>query len=142
MKKILFFFVVLLTSVQIMAQDVTDGRRYFSFIVENYETGVTDVPSDQQFQSFLQSGATIMAMFTAQWCGPCKMVFPYFSSLATKYPSIAFITVDVDICPNTAAEQEISFMPTFILYKDGYKVCEILGANIKQLDSILDVASH
>ncbi len=137
MKKILFFFVVLLTSVQMMAQDVTDGRRYFSFIEESYSYSVTGVHSQVDFNIYLESKATIMAMFGTNWCGPCKMIRPYFFSLPNKYPTIAFIYVDADECKEIADDYNLNEVPTFILYKNGIETKRIEGANKQKLDALL-----
>lgn len=34
--------------------------------------------------------------FTASWCGPCKMIGPYFDELSSKYPSVKFVKCDVE----------------------------------------------
>lgn len=137
MKKILFFFVVLLTSVQMMAQDVTDGRRYFSFLEESNSQSVIYVHSPRNFDDCLKSKATIMAMFGANWCGPCKMIRPYFLSLPNKYPSIAFIYVDTDECKEIADNYELKEVPTFILYKNGIETNRMEGANKVKLNALL-----
>jgi thioredoxin 1 len=42
---------------------------------------------------------------------------------------VAFLKVDVDQVQEAAAEQGVTAMPTFMLYKDGKKVDEVVGAN-------------
>lgn len=38
----------------------------------------------------------VIANFSATWCGPCRMIAPFFSELSEKYPSLMFLLVDVD----------------------------------------------
>lgn len=136
MKKILFFFVVLLTSVQMMAQDVTDGRRYFSFLEESNSQSVIYVHSQRNFDDCLKSKVAIMTMFGANWSGPCKMIRPYFLSLPNKYPSI-FIYVDTDECKEIADNYKLKEVPTFILYKNGIETNRMEGANKVKLNALL-----
>nr|GMC67772.1 thioredoxin H-type [Ipomoea batatas] len=37
--------------------------------------------------------------FTASWCGPCRLMAPFFAELARKLPSVMFLRVDVDELP-------------------------------------------
>lgn len=38
----------------------------------------------------------VVANFSASWCGPCRMIAPLYAELSEKYPSLIFLTVDVD----------------------------------------------
>jgi thioredoxin 1 len=53
------------------------------------------------------------------------MVFRY----SEQFPNAHFIKVDVDEVPDVAQELGIRAMPTFIIFKNGEKVSEIVGAN-------------
>lgn len=139
MKKILFFFVVLLTSVQMMAQDVTDGRRYFSFLERvNATSTVSIVASDRDFLEDLERDEVPMVfMFHAPWCGPCKVMYPYFRSLAEMFPSVAFFTVDIDVCTKTWEMFGEGGIPSFIMFKKGQKVGTVVGADREGLKSMI-----
>jgi thiol-disulfide isomerase/thioredoxin len=38
----------------------------------------------------------VIANFSAVWCGPCKVIAPYYCEMSEKYTSIMFLLVDVD----------------------------------------------
>jgi thioredoxin 1 len=49
------------------------------------------------------------------------------------FPDAHFVKVDVDEVPDVAQELGIRAMPTFLIFKDGEKAAEIVGANPKAL---------
>jgi thiol-disulfide isomerase/thioredoxin len=51
-------------------------------------------------------------------CGPCQRIAPFFDELARRYPRAVFLKVDVDNCPETAASNGVSAMPTFIFFRN------------------------
>ena len=60
-------------------------------------------------------------------------------STEDKYKdSVEFYKIDVDEVPDVAQELGIRAMPTFLLYKDGEKVEEIVGANEKAIRAAVD----
>jgi thioredoxin 1 len=65
----------------------------------------------------------------ATWCGPCKVIAPEVVKLSKEYPSTRFYKVDVDEVPDVAQELGVRAMPTFVIFKDGKKVGEVVGAN-------------
>lgn len=38
----------------------------------------------------------VIANFSASWCGPCRMIAPYYRELSETHPSIMFLAIDVD----------------------------------------------
>ncbi|XP_073414445.1 thioredoxin-like [Dendrobates tinctorius] len=76
----------------------------------------------------------VVVDFTATWCGPCKMIGPFFDTLSTKYPEVVFLKVDVDDASDVAAFCDIKCIPTFHFYKNGNRVLEFSGANQASLE--------
>ncbi len=65
----------------------------------------------------------------AQWCGPCRMLGPIIENLAKKHQGdIVFGKLDVDTNPATAAKYGIRTIPNLIVFKNGVKTGDIIGA--------------
>ena len=65
----------------------------------------------------------------AEWCGPCKMIGPVIAKLASSQKGdIVFGKLDVDSNPDTSAKFNIRSIPNLLVFKDGNKVGDIIGA--------------
>ncbi|XP_033029370.1 thioredoxin-like [Lacerta agilis] len=100
---------------------------------------VKTVGNLMEFQTELTNagGKLIVVDFSATWCGPCKMIKPFFHSLLEKYPDVVFIEIDVDDAQDVAAHCDVKCMPTFQFYKNNQKVHEFSGANKEKLEETI-----
>jgi thioredoxin 1 len=86
--------------------------------------------SKQEFQEkILNSQGPIVLDCYAEWCGPCKAIAPQVAKFAEEFQNVKFYQIDVDEVSEVAAEIGVRAMPTFIFFKDGQKVSEVVGAN-------------
>ncbi|XP_075451369.1 thioredoxin-like [Ascaphus truei] len=90
---------------------------------------------DEFKQSLADAGSKLVVVdFTATWCGPCKMIAPFFEGLSEKYQEVVFLKVDVDDAQDVATHCDIKCMPTFHFYKNCEKIHEFSGANQSSLE--------
>jgi thioredoxin 1 len=83
--------------------------------------------TDDNFKSAIANGVTLVD-FHADWCGPCRMLSPVLEQLATEMDGKVFVAkVDIDAEQKTAAEFQISSVPTLILFKNGKEVNRLIG---------------
>jgi thioredoxin 1 len=94
-------------------------------------------PRLEELQDKIKSGAPVVLDFHATWCGPCKMIAPRFQSLSELHKHVSFYKIDIDKVPEAASHFNISAMPTFIAFKDGKQVKSFMGADSKQLESLV-----
>ncbi|KAJ3280033.1 Thioredoxin domain-containing protein 2, partial [Rhizoclosmatium sp. JEL0117] len=98
---------------------------------------VIEITSESEFNTYINSPTLTIVDFTATWCGPCKMVAPRYESLASKYPSVPFLKVDVDQHRDISGTWGVRAMPTFMFFQAGQKVDEVVGADIGKVESLV-----
>ena len=72
------------------------------------------------FHQMIQSEKPVLVDFSAEWCGPCKMMAPILKEVKKEVgDSVTIIKVDVDKNPKAAAEYQVQGVPTLILFRNG-----------------------
>jgi len=95
------------------------------------KSGVNEIHSKSSFNTSLESSDKLIVLDCfATWCGPCKVIAPEVARLSEEFKDQAeFYKVDVDAVPDLAHELSVRAMPTFMLFKNGEKVAEVVGAD-------------
>ena len=72
------------------------------------------------FNELIQSEIPILVDFSAEWCGPCKMLAPILKEVKSKVGDDAkIVKIDVDANPAVSQSLQIRSVPTLIIFQNG-----------------------
>lgn len=94
----------------------------------------------RSFQDLINGNKPVLVDFSAEWCGPCKMMPPILKELkGMTGDDVIILKMDVDKNPNVAAAYQIQSVPTLIVFRNGEVKWRQSGVmNARQLKSAID----
>lgn len=78
----------------------------------------------------------IVVQFSAEWCQPCKYIYPIFVKLSKKYKNAIFIHVDIDKSLIEDAKT-IESIPSFKFYFNQNMIYSFIGSNVDFLENTI-----
>ncbi len=76
----------------------------------------------------LHAEKPVLVDFSANWCGPCRMVAPVVEKLSHDLANDFVIgTVDIDASPILAEAFDVHSIPTMVLFQNGKAVARVTG---------------
>ncbi|MES1161185.1 MAG: thioredoxin [Bacteroidota bacterium] len=94
----------------------------------------------KSFGEIIQGDKPVLVDFSAEWCGPCKMMPPILKEVKNSLgEQITILKMDIDKNPKIANAYQIQSVPTLIVFKGGqikWRQSGVIGAG--PLKSVLD----
>jgi thioredoxin 1 len=90
---------------------------------------IADITQDTFQSEVLQSNVPVLVDFWAPWCGPCRMVAGVVDEVAQQYAGqLKVVKVNTDEQPSIASHYGIRSIPTLMVFMNGEKVEQLVGA--------------
>jgi thioredoxin 1 len=93
----------------------------------------------ESFGEIINGKTPVLVDFSAEWCGPCKMMKPVLEKLHQQMgDKVRIIKIDIDKSPAAANVYQVQSVPTLILFHKGkslWRQSGVMQAN--QLETII-----
>ena len=84
--------------------------------------------NQQNFNTTIESGKTVIIDFWAPWCGPCRAFAPTFEAVAAEFPDVVFAKVNTEVEGELAGAFNIRSIPTLMVFREQVVVFSQAGA--------------
>jgi thioredoxin 1 len=94
----------------------------------------------ESFGEIIRGRTPVLVDFTAQWCGPCKMMKPILEQLHQRMgEKVRIIKIDIDQSPAAAQAYNVQSVPTLLLFQEGKQLWRQSGViQAGQLEKIIE----
>ena len=81
---------------------------------------------------------TVVVLFSAGWCGNCRLMKPKFKRLSGEQTSAMFVIVDAEKFPASRKLANVNNLPTFASFKKGVLLSQVQTNKEEQLKILIE----
>ncbi len=84
--------------------------------------------NDLELKELIDGKEKSLIYFSAEWCGPCKVLKPIMEKIEAEYTEIKFAKADVGQAEEITKMFSIKNIPTCVLVSEGKEIARFSGA--------------
>ena len=90
---------------------------------------MAEILNDTNFDDFIKNNQNVVVDFSAEWCGPCRILGPIIDEISEEYQDkdVKIVKLNVEESPQIAQKFEVMSIPTIIYFKDGEAKDIVIG---------------
>ncbi|MFM7534885.1 MAG: thioredoxin [Acidimicrobiales bacterium] len=110
--------------------------------------GIINLTTSTFDETVQSSDTAVVVDFWAEWCGPCKMIAPILTEIATEQKGkVTIAKLNVDEHPDLAMKYNVMSIPTLLVFEGGELRKRLVGAKgkgqlLQELKEFLPTDSH
>ena len=90
------------------------------------------------FKEIISGGVPVLVDFSAEWCGPCKMMVPILEQVKKELgEKVKIVKIDVDKNQSLASTYNVQGVPTLMVFKQGKQVWRESG--VRQASELVTI---
>lgn len=101
---------------------------------------MTTTNKKETFSEIINGSTPVLVDFSAEWCGPCKMMKPILEQLHQRMgDNLRILKIDIDRSPAAANAYNVQSVPTLIVFQNGKTLWRQSGVvQAAQLQQIIE----
>ena len=93
------------------------------------------------FKDLVNADQPTLVDFSAEWCGPCKMMAPILDEFKSKVgDKVKVVKIDIDRNPAVATMYQVNSVPTLMLFRSGQLMWRQSG--VVPTNQLVNVVDH